>query len=60
MLLLLMTPTHAHRRFEKYGGLSSSLRSILDAPPEPDMDEYMQRSRVQVRAEESRTVGVGV
>lgn len=35
-------------RFEKYGGLSASLRQILDAPPEVDMDEYQQRSRVQV------------
>ena len=37
------------RRFEKYGGLSASLRQILDAPPEVDMDGYQQRSRVQVR-----------
>ena len=36
------------RRFEKYGSLSSSLRTILDAPPEVDMDEYQQRARVQV------------
>ncbi|KAI3429614.1 hypothetical protein D9Q98_005700 [Chlorella vulgaris] len=34
--------------FEKYGNLSSSLRSILDAPPQVDMEEYQQRSRVQV------------
>ena len=34
--------------FEKYGGLSASLRTLLDAPPEVDMDEYQQRSRVQV------------
>ncbi|PRW60299.1 hypothetical protein C2E21_1072 [Chlorella sorokiniana] len=34
--------------FEKYGGLSTSLRQILDAPPQVDMDEYQQRSRVQV------------
>ncbi|KAI7843088.1 hypothetical protein COHA_003259 [Chlorella ohadii] len=34
--------------FEKYGGLSASLRQILDAPPDVDMDEYQQRSRVQV------------
>ncbi|EFN60061.1 hypothetical protein CHLNCDRAFT_133327 [Chlorella variabilis] len=34
--------------FEKYGSLSASLRTILDAPPDIDMDEYRQRSRVQV------------
>jgi hypothetical protein len=34
--------------FEKYGVLSASLRTLLDAPPEVDMDEYQQRSRVQV------------
>ena len=39
----------AARSFEKYGGLSASLRTILDAPPKVDMDEYRQRSRVQVR-----------
>ena len=36
--------------FEKYGGLSASLRTLLDAPPDVDMDEYQQRSRVQVGA----------
>ena len=35
-------------RFEKYGGLSASLRTILDAPPDIDMDDYRARSRVQV------------
>ncbi|PSC67897.1 tRNA modifying enzyme [Micractinium conductrix] len=34
--------------FEKYGGLSASLRTILDAPPDIDMDDYRARSRVQV------------
>lgn len=34
--------------FEKYGGLSASLRDILDAPPDIDMDEYRARTRVQV------------
>ncbi|KAL4443886.1 hypothetical protein ABPG75_011623 [Micractinium tetrahymenae] len=34
--------------FEKYGGLSASLREILDAPPDIDMDEYRARTRVQV------------
>lgn len=41
-------PASSSLRFEKYGGLSASLRTILDAPPEVDMEEYQQRSRVQV------------
>jgi len=35
--------------FERYGGLAGSLREVLGAPPELDMDEYAQRARVQVR-----------
>jgi ribosomal protein S12 methylthiotransferase len=35
--------------FERYGGLSGSLREVLGAPPEIDQDEYIRRSRVQVR-----------
>lgn len=34
--------------FENYGSLSSSLRDVLGAPPEIDMEEYTRRSRVQV------------
>ena len=33
--------------FEKYGGLSGALRGLLDAPPEVDLEQYAQRSRVQ-------------
>lgn len=41
-------PLPRARSFEKYGGLSASLRDILDAPPDIDMDEYRARTRVQV------------
>lgn len=34
--------------FEKYGSLSGALREVLGSPPEVDLDEYQQRSRVLV------------
>jgi ribosomal protein S12 methylthiotransferase len=34
--------------FQNYGSLSASLRDVLGAVPDIDMDEYTQRSRVQV------------
>ena len=35
--------------FERYGGLSAALRSMLGAPLEVDDEEYARRGRVQVR-----------
>lgn len=34
--------------FENYGSMSSSLREVLDSPPDVDAVEYQNRSRVQV------------
>lgn len=34
--------------FEKYGSLPSTMKTILDSPPDIDMNEYQNRSRVQV------------
>ena len=34
--------------FERYGGLAASVRQVLDAPPDIDLDEYQRRARVQV------------
>ena len=34
--------------FEKYGSLPSTMKTILDSPPDIDMNDYQNRSRVQV------------